>query len=1030
MTLASLIVGPVQFDAPQWLWLVPALWALSVWIGLKNLSGLGHATRWTALGVRLVVILLIAGALAEPQWRKVSKDVAVTMVLDTSQSVPGKLQREVEQFVKDARTVNSNKNPNDRLGYVTVAKDGFVQSLPQRGTDNVERQHIGRQDQTNLAGGINLALAVKPNDAAYRLVLASDGLETSGNILQAAEAARAMGVPIDVVPLRFRYDAEVVVDRVVVPANAREGESVTVRVVLNSTKPARGRIALLMNGTPVDLGGQGGASAPIALEPGTNVKSLAVPALARGALQFQAVFIPEGGAGQASNDEVVENNKAEATTFVGGEGRALVLASGQLDARNMLEVLQESKIKADVRTPIDGPQTLAEFNAYDVVIVVNQAADDFTQKQQEELKRYVYDSGGGLVMVGGDRSYGAGGWIGSPLEDSLPVRLDPPQKREMPKGALVLVIHSVEMPEGLYWGKRTAEAAVNTLSRLDLVGINEYTGMMGGGGQEGVEWVHPLSPVGDGTRVKRAINNLRFGDMPSFTPSIQMAYDALMNAKDAGQRHMIVISDGDPSIPPDSLLRKCKQAGITISTVGVFPHSGGDTSNMEHMSKSTGGRHYHVDTQAGLANIPQIFIKEARTVRRSLIWEGEPFTPKMVGGVSEAMRGLTGVPAIRGYVVTAEREGLSLVTLRGREGDPILAQWQHGLGKVIAYTSDAATKWNPEWVAWGGFKAFWEQHVRWAMRPTGNANMRVTTEQKGDQSVVTVEALDSAGERLNFAKFLGRVAYPDGTSADVELKQVGPGRYQGTVPSTQPGSSVLSLKYLAPDPNSQGQFEGTVQAAINRPFADEFRTLQDNAALLEQVAGITGGRVLNNFDAKKADLWRREGIKMPAPMTPIWLAVAIAGLGLFLMDVGVRRVRIDPALVAGFVRRVMGKGSAKSTQQMDALRAAREQARKSIAKREVAEGQKAAERALAGDARDTRADVKADAKTAKAKFEASAEQIRRPTGTIAMGGADARPEPRSVADKEAAKGGPQAPGEGMGRLMKAKKKAQEGMDEG
>jgi hypothetical protein len=111
------------------------------------------------------------------------------MVLDTSQSVPGKLQREVEQFVKDARTVNSNKNPNDRRGYVTVAKDGFVQSLPQRGTDNVERQHIGRQDQTNLAGGINLALAVKPNDAAYRLVLASDGLETSGNILQAAEAA-------------------------------------------------------------------------------------------------------------------------------------------------------------------------------------------------------------------------------------------------------------------------------------------------------------------------------------------------------------------------------------------------------------------------------------------------------------------------------------------------------------------------------------------------------------------------------------------------------------------------------------------------------------------------------------------------------------------------------------------------------------------------------------------------------------------------------------------------------------------------
>lgn len=1017
--LASLIVGPVQFEAPKWLWLIPVLWALSAWIGMKNLSGLGHGTRWTALAIRLLVIALVVGALAEPQWRKVSKDVAVTMILDTSQSVPGKLQRDVEQFVQESRALDKAKKPNDRLGYLTVARDGYVQSLPTRGTTEVERQHTGKLDETNLAGGVSLALAVKPNDAAYRIVLASDGLETTGSLLEAAQAAKALNVPIDVLPLRFHYDAEVVVDRVVVPSNAREGESVTVRVVLNSTRAAKGRIALLMNGTPVDLGGTGGASSPITLEPGTNVKSFAVPALARGALQFEAKFIPDVVAGQPSNDEVADNNQAQATTFVGGEGRALVLASSALEARNMLDVLKESKINADVRTPGDGPQTLAEFNAYDVVVMVNQAADEFSQKQQEELKRYVYDSGGGLIVIGGDRSFGAGGWIGSPLEDALPVRLDPPQKREMPKGALVLVIHSVEMPEGVYWGKRTAEAAVNTLSRLDLVGINEFTMGSGPGSVEGVEWVHPLSPVGDGTRVKRAINNLRFGDMPSFTPSIQMSYDALMNAKDAGQRHMIVISDGDPSIPPDSLLRKCKAAGITISTVGVFPHSGGDTNNMKHMSEMTGGQHYEVNTQAALASIPQIFIKEARTVRRSLIWEGDGFIPKMVGGVAEAMRGVASVPPIKGYVVTAEREGLALVTLKGREGDPILAQWQHGLGKVVAYTSDAATKWNPDWVAWPGFKAFWEQHVRWAMRPTGSANLRVTTEQKGDQSVVTVEALDGKGERLNFAKFRGRIAYPDGTSTDIELKQVGPGRYQGVAPNNQSGSSVVSLKYLAPDPDVEDKnIEGTVQAAINRPFADEFRTLQDNSALLEQVAGITGGKVLT-FDPKSADLWRREGLTMPAPMQPIWLVVAVMGLGLFLMDVGVRRVRIDPAMIAAFVKRMVGQGKAKSADQMDALRAAREQARRNIAKREVAEGQRAAERVLAGDA---------DPKSAKTKFEASPEQLKKPAAPIAMGGPDAKPELKSTkAATDAAKA--QSPSDGLGRLMKAKKKAQEGMED-
>lgn len=1010
-TLASsLIVGPLQFDRPIWLWLIPIFGGIAVWIAMVNLSGLGAVTRWLALALRLLVITLLAAALAEPQWRREAKDVAVTFVLDTSASVPVSLQRDVEQFAKDARTSNKREG-GDRLGYVTVAKDGYVQTLPSRATETLEHQHLGAVDGTNLESGMRLALALKPPDAAYRVVVASDANETSGSILAAAETAKSLGVPVDVIPLTFKHDEEVILDRLVVPSTAREGENVTARVVLNATKKTKGRLAILVNGEPMDLSGDGSKSAPVELDAGTNVKVLTLPAPHRGAMKFEAVYMPDAGHGGASiGDSVAENNRGAAVTFVGGEGRALVLTETSNEAAAMLAVLEASKIKADVSTVASGPQTLTDFNAYDVVILANLSSDLFTQQQQEDLKRYVYDSGGGLLVLGGPNSFGAGGWIGSPLEDALPVRLDPPQKRQMPKGALVLVIHSVEMPDGVFYGKKTAEAAVNALSRLDLIGINEFNGASS-------EWVHSLQPVGDGTRVKRAIQNLNFGDMPDFTPSLQLTYDALINC-DAGQKHAIMISDGDPSLPPASLLDKFVAAKITISTVGVYPHSTGDTSRMETISKYTRGRHYHIDTEAGLAKIPQIFTKEAQTVKRSLIWEGTPFTPNLVGGVGDAMRGVTRVPRIQGYVVTAEREGLALVTLKGKEGDPILAQWQHGLGRVVAFTSDAATRWAPEWVQWDGFKAFWEQHVRWAMRPTGSANLRVTTETKGDATTVTVDALDTKGERLNFAKFRGRIAAPDGTSADVELKQVGPGKYQAVLPAAKPGSSVLSLRYAAPDPSAtEGLIEGTVQAAVNRPFTDEFRTLQDNAALLERVAAMTGGRILGR-DAAKADLWRREGVTMPVSTRAIWLGVAIAAMSLFLMDVGVRRVRIDIPAMAMAVKRAFGRGKQQAGAHVGGLKAAREQARQKIAAKEMSDAERAAQRAM----------QQAASSTAKTKFEATPEQLKRPQAPVALGGAEARPtETRpGIKDAKPAQG---SPSEGLSRLKDAKRKAREEMDE-
>ncbi|MCA9288813.1 MAG: VWA domain-containing protein, partial [Phycisphaerales bacterium] len=731
--VASVTLGPIQLDRPEWLLLLPVTLGWALWAGRKSLAGLGGASRAVALAVRVVVTLLLVVVLAEPSWRDEAEDVAVTMVLDASRSMPQEAQSRAREWV--AQAAARHQRASDRLGTVTAARNAYVQQLPSTYNRQSETTTtIGAADGTNLAEAVQLALAVVPNDAASRLVLFTDANETAGSLLQAAEAARAAGIPIDVVPAEYRYASEVIVDRIVVPATARMGETLNVRVFVEATRTATGRLALLRNGEAVDLDLESPATGlEVTLQPGLNPLAVQVPDPGAGRQEFTAVFEPLVQGGVPVGDNILENNTATGVTFVAGRGRVLVIADAAAEAEHILEVLRRARIEAVLRGPAESFSDLGELSGYDAVVMLNQDTYGFTQGQQEDLRRFVHDVGGGLVMVGGPESFGAGGWIGSPLEDALPVRLDPPQRRQMPRGALALVIHSVEFPNGPHWGKQVCEAAVQALSARDLIGIVEVDW------GAAPRWVHRMQPVGDRTAATRAINALQFGDMQDFTPSLRMAYQRLLTV-DAGQKHMIIVSDGDPSPPPTSLLQQFRAAQITISTVGLGVHNSGDSQRMALISQATGGNHYDI-TPGTIATLPQIFVKEAQTVRRSMIWEGTPFAPTVTAAGSEPMRGITSVPAIRGYVISADREGLSMVTMRGgSENDPIAAHWQYGLGKSVAFLSDATSRWGASWVGWDDFQRFWEQHIRWAMRPSGSADVRVATENRGDRTVVTVDA--------------------------------------------------------------------------------------------------------------------------------------------------------------------------------------------------------------------------------------------------------------------------------------------------
>lgn len=882
------MIAAYSFYFGQPWWLAALLLVIPVvWIGVRSLRALSRLRRATAISLRCLVVILLSVMLARPMIAEKSDKLTLIVVLDRSRSVPQKLQEASVSFLTEAIT---RRMPGDHLAVIDVSEKAAISKLPGPPGDKnpIPRPNPSLSGlQSRLSSGIQMAMAIAPPDTAARILLVSDGNQTEGDLAEASRIAAANGIPVDVLPLRYNYDREVVFKRLVAPCTARSGQTVDLRFVLNSTGDARGRILLNLNGKPVDLDPDSpDVAVAVRLKAGTNVKSVSLPVGARGVHEFDAYFIGD----DPDQDGIEQNNRAGAMTFVAGPGKVLVIDADGASGAAVARALQQAGIDSKHAPADELPDQLTRLMGADAIVLIDTDNSLFTLAQQEMLCRYVKDLGGGLVMVGGPESFGAGGWIGSPVADILPVDLDPPQKKELPKGALVLIMHACEMPQGNYWGKRVAITAVNALSRLDLVGVLDYAW-----GAGGANWVVPLGLAGDKKQAVDAIKKMQMGDMPDFGAPMQEAYDKLKNC-DAAQKHMIIISDGDPSPPSVQLLNQLKQGGITCTGVAVFPHSSNPAAvqSLLRIAEATGGRFYNVKDPNSL---PQIFVKEAKVVRRSLIVE-ETFSPRVSFGVSEIIKGIPDkLPNLDGYVLTGPKGGLAQTILTSVKGDPILAAGQAGLGRCVAFTSSADARWASDWMQWSGFERFWEQAVRWASKSSHPADCEVFTDVHGREVTVSVEAVDAAGNFVQFADIVGQVIAPDFSSEQLPLSQVGPGMYRGRFDAASPGSYLVNLRYRKVGENAA---TGLVQSAVTVPYAAEFRDLSDNTPLLAKVAGITGGRVIKS-DPEQANLFDKTGMKFPHTAQPLTKPLIFIWIVVFLLDVAVRRVSLD---FAAILRRV------------------------------------------------------------------------------------------------------------------------------
>ena len=730
-------------------------------------------------------------------------------------------------------------------------------------------------------------MALFPSGAARRMVILSDGRPTLGEAEQAVRLAHAQGIQVNVVPLlpplsgEGRGEVEAWLAELSAPNRLHQGEEFTLSVTARATTAMEAVLTVLAREKVV-------TQEQVHLNPGPNTFAVPLTAGDPGFTPFRAYLTPVA-------DIYPQNNALSAFTLVEGPPRVLVVVADPLESDHLQAALLAAGLEMGTSIAdalASDPASLAEYAA---VVLVDTPAQRLSPRALSALQSYVRDLGGGLVAVGGPHAYGVGGWYNTPLEETLPVEMTIHDMKRFPPMSIVVVIDksgSMAVQEGGVQKIRLAgEAAarvaelITDLDEITVIAFDDRPAdvigpLPGSQREEVIDQVIRLQAGGGGIYVRE---------------SLQTALGYLADS-DKTVRHIILLADGSDSEHQEGVRELVEEEivaqNITLSTVAIG--AGQDLRFLEEIAELGGGR-YHFTGQA--ANLPVIFAEETQLAMRSYVVE-EPFYPQQTS-VSPILSGIEAVPQLAGYVATTPKTAAQVV-LSTHQDDPLLAVWQYGLGRAVAWTSDATGRWAQHWVAWDDFSRFWAQMVRWTIVERADVPVEVAVALKGETVHVTVDAVDESGAFVNGLDAGVSVVGPDGPSSGsghgaatwVELVQTAPGRYEGTFVPQAEGAYLMRLTASQPSPPSGGGERGGQEAVALTTgwvmgYSPEYAALEGDPMYLTRLAGLGGGAVLEEPAKALAHDLAGGGVRRD-----LWPYLLMLATALLPFDVGVRRLAL------------------------------------------------------------------------------------------------------------------------------------------
>ena len=834
------------------------------------------------LALRLLALSGIVLALANPKIFKATKAMDVILGVDFSRSVGQEGKEVASRILKEVRRI---KSPETRVGLLFFGGQPAWEFSPRKDLRPADFSSAVRREETDIQAALQAALSQIGEGRQGRILLVSDGNENRGEVARVVPLLRSHGVPVWAHPIHpSRGKNEIYLTELVLPQQVDSAESFEVRGAIESLADASARVKLLRNGVIQK-------EEKIALRRGSNWVSFTAALNEAGSYRYELLV-------EAAEDTFPENNLLQGVVEVRGPPRVLYLHSEARVQRFFSRALKAQGYSVVESLPEERPLSLPEISTYDLVVLDNVPAYRLSQPKMETLEKYVRDLGGGLIVIGGAQSYGAGGYYRTPLERLLPVEMRPPARLDIPHVALLFVLDkSGSMGGGppgvtkLDLAKGAVMAAGELLNPSDQVGILAF--------DAGWEWVFPFRRVGKGELISERLTALQSDGGTDLYKALVEAYRSF-SVKGAAIKHLLVLSDGlTDKADFRSLVQKMIRDKITVSTVAVGQDA--DLALMSEIAREGKGRGY---VTLDPRTIPQIFTTETLLISRDLLVE-KLTHPKVIRSVGP----LTGfsrkrIPPLHGYVLTNPKARADL--LMKVEEDPLLVSWRYGLGRVIAFTSDLSGGWGKEWARWEDFPQWTGQLARSAMRTLSEQKTRVEFEQRGDEVRTVVDLFSQEGSFVNHLSLRGKLMDPDESALEKPFQQIAPGRYESRFPASKRGIYLLAIY---PEGEKEADLPLATTMSFVTPYPREYRELKPNMSLLSRLAEESGGEMLD--PSKLEEGLRRLFTPDPGKGTAAqetWWALSGIGLILFLADLALRRLPFIFTLTLPASRAGLGAG--------------------------------------------------------------------------------------------------------------------------
>ncbi len=803
--------------------LLPVLWVL-----MRKLPGASQVCLALKCAAFTALVIALAGPWAPLRVEK----LAVTVLMDTSASMPRESLQRGEAMLRDLVRKNSGAD----LRLITFAEHPRLRVVPAQADQVNIPQGVDPKEGmvTNLEEALQLALSTFPSQGQRRILLISDGNENRGHALTEALRAREGGVAVFTVPSGGTAPLSVQVESVASPQDVFSGERFPISLRLDSGAAMKARIWMTSEGQEL-------ASTSADLTAGSNTVDLEAR-ISRSGVNLLEVHISSGGVEQVLVSRAITVRRPH----------VLYISGGNETSPPLLNTLKQADVDVEQVTSFPVNRGARDWDA---VLLDNYPDHELAPDEDLAIERYVY-SGGGLIYIAGDSNAKLPEEPKTPFEKMLPVRAEPPPQKPT---AVVLVLDKSGSMSGpkIEMARDAARASIRTLRPIDMIGVISF--------DETFNWVIPMGPAGSLEDKSNLIAQITANGGTKIYQALEAGFEAIVDQK-ATHKHIILLTDGVstpgtqedfPKLEKDALAKH-----VTISTIGVGDYINRDL--LDELARKTRGKAHFVENPE---SIPQIINAEVKSTEDLAIQE-RPVRAVRVRPV-EFTDGIdfTKAPRLRGFVQAEAKDG-SEVILRVDEKKPLLVRWRYGLGRVIAFMSDAKSRWAAPWVRWDAFGTLWPQMVRDVSHRDRTIRAGVRPGAQEGEAIVYYDVLadpDNPGsDTLDSSGPPHIVVETQGAAPrTLPLEQTAPGHYEARIPADQGGLYHIvsgSSELVLPEAGFYRESEETKPQAVN-------------TALLGEISRVTGGRMHPSID----QLLNNRGamVRERQPLWPYWLILAL-----------------------------------------------------------------------------------------------------------------------------------------------------------